>query len=83
MNGYIQTSRMCEFIHAVCERKKEDDKWEFFLHKVWNKSWDEFCHGVDTSQGEQEMSEDDVEATIKRSMNILGNFNPDVEEGEV
>lgn len=83
MNGYIQTSRLCEFIHAFIEQKQEDDRWEFYIHKVWDKSYDEFCESLHTSQDMQEMSVDDIEATIQKSMDILGNFNPDKEEGEV
>ena len=81
MNGYIQTARFCEFIHAFIEQKQEDDRWEYFIHKVWDKSYTEFCDALHTSQDMQEMSVDDIEATIKKSMNILGNFNPEEEEG--
>ena len=84
MNGYIQTSRMCEFIQAFIKQKTEDDRWEYFLHKIWdNRSFDEFCQNLQTSQDLQEMSDEDIETTIKKSMNILGNFNPEKEEGEV
>ena len=84
MDGYIQTSRFCEFIHSFIEQKKEDERWEYFLHKVWgNTSYGEFCESLQTTQDLQGMSEDDIEATIKKSMDILGNFNPDQEEGEV
>ena len=83
LDGYIQTSRMCEFIQAVIEQKAEDDRWEYFIHKVWDKSYPEFCAMLETSQGLQQMSNEDIETTVKRSMNILGNFNPEQEEGEV
>ena len=83
MNGYIQTSRMCEFIRAFIEQKVEDDKWEYFIHKVWDKSYSEFCATLQISQDLQEMSDEDIETTVKKSMNILGNFNPEQEEGEV
>ena len=83
MDGYIQTSRLCEFIHAFVEQKTEDDRWEFFLHKVWDKTYPEFCEALQTSQALQAMSEDDIETTVNKSMNILGNFNPDQEEGEI
>ena len=74
---------MCEFIHAVVEQKQEDEKWEYFIHKVWDKSYAEFCSALQTSQDLQEMSDEDIEATVKKSMIILGNFNPEKEEGEV
>ena len=82
LDGYIQTGRMCEFIQAFYEQKKEDDRWELYLHKVWDKTYSEFCEALQTSQDLQAMSDDDIEATIKKSMNILGNFTPEQEEGE-
>ena len=83
LTGYIQTSRFCEFVHTVCDQKIEDDRWEFFLHKVWDKSYAEFCENLQTSQDLQEMSDEQIEATVKKSMNILGNFNPHQGEGEM
>lgn len=82
LDGYIQTGRMCEFIQAFIKQKQEDDRWELYLHKVWDKSYSEFCEALQTSQELQAMSDDDIEATIKQSMNILGNFTPEQEEGE-
>lgn len=82
LNGYIQTSRMCEFIDTFCEQKAEDDRWEYFLHKVWDKSYQDFCNTLHTTQELQDMSEDKLKTTVKKSMDILGNFNPR-QEGEV
>lgn len=83
LNGYIQTSRFCEFINTFCEQKIEDDRWEFFLHKVWDQSYSDFCENLQVTQDLQQMSETDMEATVKKSMDILGNFNPEQEEGEM
>lgn len=60
----------------------EDDKWEYFLHKVWDKSYGEFKATLQTSQDLQTMSDADIETTVKNSMNILGSFNPTGKEGE-
>ena len=82
LDGYISTSRFCEFIMSFVKQKQEDDKWELYLHKVWDKSYSEFCEILQTSQDMQEMSNDEIETTIKKSMSILGNFTPNEEEGE-
>lgn len=79
MNGYIQTSRFREFIHAFVNELKEDEKWEFFLHKVWDKSYDEFTEHLQASQAAQDMTDEDIKTTVKKSMDILGNFNPERE----
>lgn len=83
IDGYIQTARFCEFINTFAEQKKEDDRWEFFLHKVWGQSYAEFCEALQTSQDLQDMSENDIKTTVKMSMDILGNFSPDRKEGDI
>lgn len=83
MDGYIRTGRLCDFINALAKQKQEDERWEFFLHKVWDKSYPDFCESLQVSQDLQAMSDDDIETTIQKSMNILGNFNPEKEEGEL
>ena len=83
LTGYIQTSRFCEFIKVFSEQKAEDDRWEFFLHRVWNQTYSDFCESIKISQDLKQMSADEMEATVKESMSILGNFNPDSEGGEM
>lgn len=83
LNGYIQTSRFCEFINVLCEQQIEDDRWELYLHKVWDKSFAEFEESLKVTQAQMQMSEFDVETTVRKSMDILGNFNPELEEGDL
>lgn len=84
INGYIQTARFCEFINSFAEYVTEDEKWDFYLHRVWDKSYPEYCEALKNSQALRNMSEGEMEATIKKSMNILGNFSPPPkEEGEM
>ena len=81
IDGYIQTGRFCDFIHAFCERQNEDDRWEYFLHKVWDKSYTDFLKALQVTDDLKAMSDEDLEATVKKSMKILGNFVPQQEEG--
>lgn len=83
IDGYIGTGRFCAFLHNFIHQKEEDDRWEYFLHKVWDKSYTEFCELLTTSQGVDPMTDADIEATIKQSMNILGNYRPREGEGEI
>lgn len=83
LNSYIQTSRMCEFINIFVQQKIEDDRYEYWLHKVWDKTYSEFTEALQITQDLQQMSDVDFETTVKKSMNILENFNPTKEEGEV
>ena len=76
LNGYIQTGRFCEFIFHFSKAVQESDEWEIYLHKVWDKSYADFKESIDTAQRNRNMSNSDFETTIKNSMNILNNFNP-------
>lgn len=85
LDGYISTGRFCWFLKQFADRKREDDRWEFFLHKVWDKSYREFCKELDTTEANASMSRWDIEATINQTQSILGAFTPpqEPEEGGV
>lgn len=83
MDGYIRTARLCDFLANLSIQKQEDEWWEYYLHKVWGQSYPEFRETLQMSQDLHDMSDNDIETTIQKSMNILGNFNPTKEEGEV
>ena len=67
------------FIRKVYKEKNEKLTWEFFLHRVYDKSFNEFKEELKTDAENQNMSEEDIETTVQHSMNILNSFNP--EEG--
>ena len=55
------------------EEKQEQTKWEFFLHKIYDKSWKEFCNEIEVSNVENDV---DIVETLNNSKNILNNFTP-------
>ena len=55
------------------EEKQEQTKWEFFLHKIYDKSWKEFCNEIEVSNVENNV---DIGETLIKSKNILTNFTP-------
>ena len=55
------------------EEKQEQTKWEFFLHKIYDKSWKEFCNEIEVSNVENNI---DIVETLNNSKNILNNFTP-------
>ena len=81
MDGMIQTGRFCYFIRSFLEKhnseREEQTSWEFFLHKVWEGSFADFKADMDTSKNNKNMSEESMETTIKKSMKIIKNFNPE------
>ena len=72
LNNFID-----DFFDFIIEERKEKTEWEFFLHKVYDKSWGEFSDSIKQSNDQTPI---DLDATFTNSKNILNNFTP---EGEV
>lgn len=83
VDGMIQTGRFYEFVVEFMKVTNEDLEekydWEFFVHKVYDKSYQEFKEEIRINKENQELSDHDIETTIQNSVNILNRFNP--EEG--
>lgn len=80
IDGYISTKQfesfVFRFIETVNEEKEEESRWEFYLHKVFDKSYNDFKEDMRISRETMNMSADEQEATVLNSLNILGGFNP-------
>lgn len=79
IQGMIDTGRFEEFVtnFVLTVNKEKSDKtdWEFFLHKVFDKSYNEWQEEVRTINKNQQISEVDVETTIKHTNDIINQFN--------
>ena len=65
-----------DLINFINEETEEQTRWEFFLHKVFDKSWKEFCDEVSQPIDDKEI---DLGATVKKSKDMLNNFTPESE----
>lgn len=66
-----------EFYETVFNEKKEKYNWEFFLHRIIDKSYEEFLEQINVEQDNKNMSVTNIETTVQESKNILANFNPE------
>lgn len=86
MDGMILTGRFTSFVEDLVqterEEKEEKTLWEFYLHKVPEGSFDDFCDNLKNEQAHKEMSQAAIGTAINHSNHILNNFNPEREEGE-
>ena len=58
----------------MTEEKQEKTNWEFFLHKIYNKSWKEFCDEINVENSvENNVS---ITDTLIKSKEILNNVIP-------
>ena len=80
LDNLLLTNSLSDFIddlfRIINEERKEKTQWEFFLHKVYDKSWKEFIDEINISNEQKEI---DLGATLKKSKNMLKNFTPESE----
>ena len=81
VDGMIQTCRFSEFVDSFLEKvgKEKEEKldWEYFLHKVWEGSYQEFKEEIKVNKQNQNMSKRTIETTVQDSLDILKNFSPE------
>ena len=77
LDNLIITNSLNNFVNDFFDFVREDNEWEFFLHKVYDKSWSEFSDSIKQSDDHKPI---DLGATLLKSKNMLNNFTP---EGEV
>ena len=73
LDGLILTNSRKNFVDDFFDFINEDREWEFFLHKVYDKSWSEFSNDMKQSENQKPV---DLGATIVKSKNMLNNFTP-------
>ena len=74
LDSLILTNSLNSFIDDFIDFVKEDNEWEFFLHKIYDKSWSEFRSSIKQSDNQEQI---DLGATLVKSKNILNNFTPE------
>ena len=80
IDGMIHTCRFNEFVDSFLEtvgkEKEEKLDWEYFLHKVWEGSYQEFKEEINVNKQNQSMSKRTIETTVQSSLDILKSFKP-------
>jgi hypothetical protein len=81
LDGMIRTCRLDEFVDDILQitnKEKEDQvTWEFFLHRVFDKSFEDFVEEIKINKENKNMSKRTIETTVNHTMNILNKFNPE------
>lgn len=74
VDGMIRTERFSDFVDEFLNFEGEKKKWEFYLHKVFDKSFDEFEKSLPKQRNV--ISSEQLETTIHDSRDILNAFVP-------
>ena len=87
LDAAIASGRLCEFIENFLEtfqtEREEKTQWEFFLHRVYEKSYAEFKEELEIDKNNRTMSRESMEAIVKHSLEMMNNFNPTERGDEV
>lgn len=76
----IRTQRFSEFINEFVRIQNEEledrTQWEFWLHRVFDKSWAQFLEVVEgnNSVAENMPTQDELEQTVMESKKIFSDF---------
>lgn len=78
LDQLILTNTLNNFIDDLFkfmgEENQEKTTWEFFLHKVYDKSWGDFCDEIKVQTNVE--NNVDIGETLIKSKDILTNFTP-------
>lgn len=89
LEAYISTGRFAEFVLGFIRMNNEEMElkfeWDFYLHRVFDKSFDEYRNEYREvnriNEQNSAMSAATVESIVADAQNILKHFNPEKEGG--
>lgn len=74
LDQIIPSGDLADFISTVWEIRDEEMQWQYFLSKVFDKSFEDFKKALKPQKG---MSKEEIETTIKDSMAMMDAFIPE------
>ena len=81
MDGIISTHRFAEwvneFLDITYEENEDEALWEFFLHKVHDKSFSGFLKECKKPKEAEPVDAETTASTIKESYDMLAGFVPE------
>ena len=74
LDQIIPAGELSEFVSEFWKMNEEELQWQYFLAKVFDKSFEEFKESMKPQQG---VSKEELETTVKESLDMMNNFIPD------
>lgn len=72
IDNLIATNKLFKFIIDLIDIVNDENIYDLWIHKVFDKSFNDFKNEIINNEVEVE----DIETTVKDSYNILNNFKP-------
>lgn len=83
VDGMIRTGRFKEFVDETVRihntELEDETMWEFWLHRIFDKTFSEFRSEAEASKNEtvpNVPTQEAIKKTINESMGILNDFRP-------
>lgn len=80
IDGMLRSGGFTDFVYNFIDttNKEKEDKyrWDIYLHRIFDKSYNEWLEEIKTDNDNQNMTAGTIETTVTDSLNILKNFNP-------
>lgn len=80
LENIIQTGRFVEFINVFLAKRKERQRWEYYINKIpaWDaRSWEQFNEDLDCIERSEDTTNEHLETTINKTRQMLNNFIPE------
>lgn len=74
LDQIIDTDGLSEFVSMVWDVTVEEQQWQYFLAKVFDKSFEDF---KETVKPQKPISPKELETTINESFNMMNSFIPE------
>lgn len=74
LDQIIPAGDLSEFVSTLWGIEEEEKEWQYFLAKVFDKSFSDFKESMKPQQG---MSKQEIETTISESMSMINSFIPE------
>ena len=68
LNNVISFGCLAELVETIFREKETEQQWQYYLHKVWDKSFDAFR--TEMKADAEARNEFTLETTLEDSMNI-------------
>lgn len=78
IDEFIKLGQFRDFSHeimkTIAEEKKEEIRWQFYLHKVWEMTYEEYLSRCDSKPETHKMNDEQIKDVLQKSMDILEGF---------
>lgn len=79
INGMIRTKRLLEFVDKLIELHNDEEKdrvmWDVWLHRVFDKSFNEFRNAMDENK-KAAPTQEELKNIVVETKNMLNGFVP-------